>query len=408
MAYALGMNTARLSVIALFVVASVAACKSSEPDGDCVETDCSDGIGDDDDAVGDDDDDDDDTSPGAYEGYGAVTRGHEDCPDPWEEVVVTSLEDSGPGSLREALSDGCRLVTFELGGTITLASSLNLPYSHVTIDGSSAPEPGITILQPDGVATTLEAGNSTGPISDVIIHHLRMDGLGNGPASDLEGADIWGLDGEKNQVSRIIIDHVTAKGARDGVFDFWEDVDDVTLSWNLMFETVKMMHMSTNDITSDRHRVSIHHNVFSGNNERQIRMRHDSEVDYVNNVIWGWGWYESGAAGLHIAYNDSETNPSGNVIGNVFHYVEGLDGDPDDAIRWEQGADVGTFYFEDNALPGGEGDAVSNGTQQVIPSEAQVTTYAAAALGSEVVPSVGTHYPTAAETALLEEIAAGI
>lgn len=347
-----------------------------------------------------------DPPSGDYEGFGAVTRGHEDCPDRWSTYEVTSLADDGsPGTLRDAVAEGCRLVTFTVGGTITLEQTLNIRYGYVTIDGASAPEPGITIVQPAGVATTIEAGNSSGPISDVVIHHLRMVGA----TVEEEGADIWGIDGEANPVSRIIIDHVTASGGQDGIFDLWSDVDDVTLSWNLMIDTAKMMHGSTNDITLTRDRVSIHHNVFARNNERQIRIRHHSEqIDYVNNVVWGWGFFEGGAAGLHVAYDEGEVNPSLNVVGNVFHFVDGLDGDPEDAIIWETGASVGTIFFDDNVVPRGEMDDVSNGNPQEIPAEAAVTTYEASTLAENVVPWVGTQYPTPDEIALLEEIAAGI
>lgn len=347
-----------------------------------------------------------DPPSGEYEGFGAVTRGHEDCPDRWTTYEVTSLADDGsPGTLRDAIAEGCRLVTFSTGGTITLEQTLNVRYGFVTIDGASAPDPGITIVQPAGIATTIEAGNSSGPISDVIIHHLRMVGA----TTEQEGADIWGIDGEANPVSRIIIDHVTASGGQDGIFDLWSDVDDVTLSWNLMIDTAKMMHSSTNDIALARDRVSIHHNVFARNNERQIRIRHSSaQIDYVNNVVWGWGFFEGGAAGLHVAYDEGEVNPSLNVVGNVFHFVDGLDGDAGDAIIWETGASVGTIFFDGNLVPDGEMDDVSNGDPQVIPAEAAVTTYEASTLAQDVVPWVGTHYPTPDEVALLDEIAAGI
>lgn len=344
--------------------------------------------------------------PGEYEGFGAVTRGHEDCPDMWITYPVTSLADDGaPGTLRDALTAGCRLITFELGGEITLTETLNIRWSHITIDGASAPAPGITIIQPAGIATTIEAGNSTGPVSDVVIHHLRMVGA----SVEAEGADIWGLDGEANPVSRIVLDHITASGGQDGIFDLWSDVDDVTLSWNLMYDTVKMLHLSTNDLALARDRVSIHHNVFARNNERQIRIRHSSQqIDYVNNVIWGWGWFEGGAAGLHVAYDAGEVNPGLNVVGNVFHHVDGLAGDPDDAIRWEQGPDVGALYFADNLVPGEELDAQSNSEPHEVPPAAQVTTHAAATLAQTVVPHVGTHHPTPDEQALLDEIAAGL
>ena len=128
---------------------------------------------------------------------------------------------------------------FDIAGTITLASDLNIRWSYITIDGASAPSPGITIVQPGNIGTTIEAGASTGPAHDIIIHHLRMDGLATGHTDQ---GDIWGLDGESAPVYNVIIDHVTAIGATDGVFDIWSDVTDVTLSWNVILDTVTASH----------------------------------------------------------------------------------------------------------------------------------------------------------------------
>lgn len=338
-----------------------------------------------------------------YEGYGASTEGAHSCDVEPEVVHVTTLDDAGAGSLREALSAGCREVVFDVGGTIVLSSDLNIPHSYVTVDGESAPDPGITIEQPGTIGTTIEASGSIGPVHDIIIHHLRMDGLAE---SHENSGDIWGLDGEAAEVHNIILDHISARGATDGVFDVWEDVHDVTMSWNLISDTVTAMHMSTGDELVARARFSIHHNVFEGNNERQIRLRHDTtDVDYRNNVVFGWAYFEGGGAGLHIAYDDDETNPSLNAVGNVFHFVAGLDGTEDDAVKFEQGADVGSVFFADNIVPAGEADLVSTSEELPVPREAVVTLYSADALAESVVPFVGTHFPTEEEAARLSEIA---
>jgi len=64
---------------------------------------------------------------------------------------VTSLEDSGAGSFREVLdkvnafgSKPARIV-FKVGGVIPVLSPLHLDVSNVTIDGSTAPAPGVTL-----------------------------------------------------------------------------------------------------------------------------------------------------------------------------------------------------------------------------------------------------------------------
>ncbi len=340
---------------------------------------------------------------GEYEGFGAVTRGHEDCPDAPATVHVTSLDDDGAGTLREALGEGCRHVVFDVGGTIVLASDLNIRWSYVTVDGATAPDPGITIEQPGEIGTTIEARASTGAAHDIIINNLRMDGQAS---SHVNVGDIWGLDGESAPVYNVVIDHVTGIASTDGVFDFWEDVKDVTISWCLIVDTVTALHLSTDDVTQTRERISLHHNVFARNNERQIRIRHDNRsVDFVNNVIYGWGWFEGGGYGLGIQHDPGESNPSLNVIANVFHFVADLHGTEDDAVVFMRGADEGQVFFEGNVVPAGEADLASSGARIDIPGYAAVTTLPASELGTGVVPHVGTHFPTAGEQALLAEIA---
>jgi len=334
----------------------------------------------------------------AYEGFGALTTGALGYPGGHETYHVTSLADGGPGTLRDAVSTHGRYVVFDVGGTINLLSTLNIPYSHITIDGSTAPPPGITINAP-GIRTCLEARNSIGPVHDVIIHHIRIVGAGG----DGEGLDILELDGTKHEVQNVVFDHITAIAASDGVFDIWGEVRDVTISNNLVIDTIKMCHLSNSD--EIRERISFHHNVFARNNERQIRMRHHNElIDFVNNVVYGWGWFEGGAAGLSIDSNTGVSNeeyPKLNVENNVFHYVPGLHGDEDDAVVRTINGEI---FFSGNSFPAGEVDAGSTSARHVIPVDAQVTTDPATKLCVTSVPGAGTVYPTAAESSLLDEI----
>ena len=66
------------------------------------------------------------------------------------------------------------------------------------------------------------------------------------------------------------------------------------------------------------------------------------------------------------------------------------------------------MFFEDNRVPAGEAEGVSNGSKLPIPAAAQVTTHPASSLATTVVPLAGTHHPTAEEQALLTEIAQAI
>src|SRR3569623_2476485 len=57
-------------------------------------------------------------------------------------IHVTTLADAGPGSLREAFSaKGPKVIVFDVGGVIHLASDIKLATDHTTIAGQTAPAP---------------------------------------------------------------------------------------------------------------------------------------------------------------------------------------------------------------------------------------------------------------------------
>ena len=68
--------------------------------------------------------------PKGFEGYGAVTKGATSAPGGATTYHVTSLADSGAGTLRDAISKSGRRIVFDKGGTITLKTDLVLkqPY----------------------------------------------------------------------------------------------------------------------------------------------------------------------------------------------------------------------------------------------------------------------------------------
>ena len=330
-----------------------------------------------------------------YVGFGSVTNGATNCPG-YTTYRVINLSDSGAGSFRDAVSQGCRLVQFDVAGEIRLTSTLLLQQSFLTVDGSSAPSPGITISAPN-IRIAIQPSPATGPAHDIVIHHLRIVGAGG----DLESADILELDGQDAAVYNIVFDHITAVAASDGAFDVWGEVHDVTLSNNLIRDMIKAAHFSRN--TQVRQNFTIHRNVYARNNERQIRMRYNNRrIDFTNNVIYGWGWFEAGAAGLDLP-SDAGYTPSINIENNIYHHVS-PHGSPDDAIIFNSSSFPGSIYFNGNSLPQGENDAISTAGRTSIPAAAQVQLLPLSELGDSVVLCAGTVYPTQDELTLLNSI----
>ena len=100
--------------------------------------------------------------PGA-EGGGMYTTGARAVPIP-EIYHVENLNDSGPGSLRDAVSIGNRIIVFDVAGTINLTKGLTLKAPNITILGQTSPGDGICV---SGAPTTVSADN-------IIIRYMRF------------------------------------------------------------------------------------------------------------------------------------------------------------------------------------------------------------------------------------------
>src|SRR4051812_14579873 len=80
-----------------------------------------------------------------YEGFGAATKGGKGK----QIVHVKNLNAKGPGSLYAAIASN-RIVVFDVSGTIDdfrwdSSDGKDMAVSNLTIDGSTAPAPGITL-----------------------------------------------------------------------------------------------------------------------------------------------------------------------------------------------------------------------------------------------------------------------
>ena len=230
----------------------------------------------------------------AAQGFGADTPGGAGKP----VYRVTTLADTGPGSLRDAVSQGNRTILFDRAGSIDLDSNVAVRGAFLTIDGLSAPSPGITLRN----AGLYLSGSG---VHDVIVRGIRVRDPGRNGTGD--GITI------KEGAYRVLVDHVSLDGCGDGNIDVTKGAHDVTIAWSVLSGCAKNVL-----IKYEAQRVTLHHNVLvhsqwrnpwiSNLNEGTIAP--DTTADLRNNLIWGWG-SDGGGTGV-------ECGAKANVVNNYY------------------------------------------------------------------------------------------
>jgi hypothetical protein len=186
----------------------------------------------------------------AIEGFGAVTTGGAGQPP----CVVRSLGDSGPGTLRACVSSGRRYVTFVVAGTIALESQLEVHGPFVTIDGFSAPAPGITLL-----GWGLNIWDTVPDTHDIVVRGLRIRDVGR-PSGRKSSTDCVGLNGPG--VFNIVLDHLSIANCADGGIDISSGPKNVTIQWSVISTGKALLWGSTSSSDrKDTDRISMHHTM---------------------------------------------------------------------------------------------------------------------------------------------------
>lgn len=285
--------------------------------------------------------------PGA-EGGGMYTTGGRGG----EVYEVTNLNDSGPGSLRDAVSQGNRTIVFRVSGNIDLKSKLIIRASNLTLAGQTAPGDGISI---NHYPVIVDADN-------IIIRYLRFR-LGDIPPGE---EDAMSIRKRKN----IIIDHSSFSWAIDEVLSPYEN-ENTTVQWSIIGEA---LHMSKHK--KGRHgfgglwgsgNSTYHHNLIIHNASRNARfkgtVKEDPTLDFRNNVIYNWN-YQSAYGG-----DASELN----MINNYFKY--GPDTLLDKRARLhEQTGSRGSVYIAGNYVDGSPEVTANNMLGVVLDEGKQVRT----------------------------------
>jgi pectate lyase len=250
--------------------------------------------------------------PGA-EGFGAGAIGGRGG----KVLFVTNLNDSGPGSLRQAVkADGPRTVIFRISGTIALISAIVITKPHITIAGQTAPGDGICLKN---YALVISADH-------VIVRYIRCR---PGDDAKAEGDSISISSGRD-----IIVDHCSATWSVDETLSASSRgrLGNVTVQWCIISESLNnsIHHKGPHGYGSlirgsFGNGYTFHHNLYAHHHARLPRPGNYNNrsvdpkgfvLDFRNNVIYNWAGHAAG-------YNADGSNGTNsitkmNFVGNYY------------------------------------------------------------------------------------------
>jgi len=240
-------------------------------------------------------------------GFGRYTTGARGAASP-EIYLVTNLNDSGPGSFRDAVSKEGRFVIFKVGGIINTLSQISIA-KNTTIAGQTAPGEGIVLL---GAKVTFTGASNT------IARYVRIR-YGN----TTQGQDTSGLSNGAN----IILDHMSFTWGTDEVFSInWdnkgESPDNITIQNSIIGQGLHRHNHSAGGLMQPSEgKISLIGNLYICNKTRNNKVKGINE--FVNNVVYNWGNFgntyghsESGDA--YIMGGDSAGSSDVNILNNYF------------------------------------------------------------------------------------------
>lgn len=216
---------------------------------------------------------------------------------------VTNLNDSGTGSLRDAVSQPNRIVVFDVAGVIRINSRIVFA-KNLYVAGQTAPGEGV-IVYGDGV--------SFSGSDNIIVRYMRFR-MGAVGTKDKDAA---GIANGRN----MIFDHCSFSWGQDENFSInWDNKgtapQDITLMNSIVGQGL-MTHSAGGLMQADN--ITLYRILLVDNSTRNFKVKGVNQ--YVNNLVYNW---------KNAAYNmggDSQGTSYVNIEGNMFINGPAVGGD---------------------------------------------------------------------------------
>jgi hypothetical protein len=263
-------------------------------------------------------------------------------------IHVATLADSGAGSLRAAFGvPGPKVIVFDVGGVIHLATDLKLATDHTTIAGQTAPAPGITLT---GGSFRLRA-------SDVVLQHIAIRPGPGATAAINDNRDSLTIGGGTRAVHDIRVENVSLSWSVDENADIADKASHITFRDNIVAEALrnaghpKGRHSMGMLINKDDQGVAVTGNLFASNMFRNPVIARGASVFVGYNLI-----VNPGENAIHFYDVPGATPLRATIVDNMV--VLGADSDrnitavqiPDDMAQ--KNVDAQIFLSGNRSAPG--------------------------------------------------------
>jgi hypothetical protein len=215
-------------------------------------------------------------------------------------IVVTSLDDRGPGTFREACeTGGARIVVFNVAGIIRLKSPVIIRAPYITIEGQSAPGDGVCIA---GESVWLNT-------HDVVIRYMRFrrgetnvgrrdDAIGGNPVGNImidHVSATWGLDENMSMYRHMYNDSTGTQEQKLGTVN-------ITIQNSIFAESLDTYNHSFGS-TLGGENCTFMRNMWANNTGRNPSVGWNGTFNFVNNVVFNWMHRSSDGGDYRAMYN---------------------------------------------------------------------------------------------------------
>lgn len=223
-------------------------------------------------------------------------------------IVVTNLNDDGPGSLRWACEQGgARIVVFNVAGIIRIKTPISIRAPYITIEGQTAPGDGICVA---GESFWLDT-------HDVIIRYMRFrrgetwvgrrdDAIGGNPVGNIMIDHVsasWGLDENMSIYRHMYNDSTPMKNG-----ELKLGTVNITIQNSIFSESLDTWNHAFGSTLGGENCAFIR-NLWADNAGRNPSIGWNGIFNFANNVVFNW---------VHRSTDGGDYTAMYNIINNYY------------------------------------------------------------------------------------------